>query len=149
MAMQNEEKKKIPVSPVNGQPLPKGRQFTSETAREAARKSNQVQAERKSITAAFMRYMSQEMAKEKDGTMLTGAEAVAKSIILGAYKGNAEMVKIALSLMGETPSTKIQVNNFGQIEELIKGLKEPSEYDIHTETASGNGAMADEQAEKT
>ena len=71
------------------------------------------------------------------------AQAIAKSIIRGAMKGNAEMVKIALALTGETPNTKIQINS-GQLAELIDGLKEPVTDGIHAEAAGVNGAMADE-----
>ena len=91
------------VSPINGQPLPRGRQFTSETAREARRKRTEKEQAAKSITAAFLQYMGECVAEDKDGNKLTGAQAIAKSIIKGAMKGNAEMVKIALSLCGETP----------------------------------------------
>lgn len=47
--------------------------------------------------------MVEVVAKDKDGKQITGAQAIAKSIIHGAMKGNAEMVKIALALAGETP----------------------------------------------
>ena len=134
------------ISPVNGQPTPRGKPFTSESAREAARKRNEKAAAQKSITAAFLRYMGEVVVKEKDGTELTGAQAVAMSIINGAYRGNAEMVKIALSLTGETPSTKIQINT-GNLADLIDGLKEPVDYDLHAETAGVDGAVADGQSE--
>ena len=53
MARPRKEKPNIAVSPVNGVPTPRGRPFTSETAREAARKRNEQAAAKKSITAAF------------------------------------------------------------------------------------------------
>lgn len=108
MARPRKEKSNIAVSPVNGVPTPRGRPFTSETAREAARKRNEQAAAKKSITAAFLAYMGEVVATEKDGTPLTGAQAIAKSIIRGATKGNAEMVKIALAITGETPAVKVE-----------------------------------------
>lgn len=132
----------IKVSPVNGQPVPRGKQFTSETASEAARKGHQKRAAKKSITAAFLKYMGEIVAVEKDGTQLTGAQAIAKSIIRGATKGNAEMVKIALAIAGETPTAKIEINN-GSLADLIEGLKEPCTDDLHAETARADGAVAD------
>lgn len=96
------------VSPINGQPVPRGRPFTSETASEAARRGHEKRAAEKSITAAFLKYMREEIARDENGNPLTGAQAIAKSIIKGASKGNAEMVKIALAITGETPAIKIE-----------------------------------------
>lgn len=138
-----EQSNKQAVSPVNGQPLPRGRPFTSESAREARRKRTEKEAKQKSIAAAFLQYMGEIVVTEKNGTDLTGAQAIAKSIIRGAMKGNAEMVKIALALTGETPSTKITIAN-GQLADLIDGLKEPCNYDLHTEAAGADGTVADE-----
>lgn len=98
-----EQSNKQAVSPVNGQPLPRGRQFTSETAREARRKRTEKEQAQKSITAAFMQLMGEVVTVDKNGRQYTGAQAIAQSIIKGAMKGNAEMVKIALAIAGETP----------------------------------------------
>lgn len=103
MECPRDKKTNIPVSPRNGQPVPAGIKFTSATARDAARKRHNKMAAQKSITAAFLQYLVEVVETEKDGTQLTGAQAIAKSIIRGAAKGNAEMVKIALALTGETP----------------------------------------------
>lgn len=94
------------VSPLNGQPVPRGRPFTSETAKKAREHKTKKDKAKKSITAAFLRYMVEVVVTEKDGTQLTGAQAIAKSIIRGAAKGNAEMVKIALAITGETPGAE-------------------------------------------
>lgn len=132
------------VSPVNGQPLPRGRQFTSETAREAARKRNAKAAAKKSITAAFMQYMGEVVTVDKDGNEYTGAQAIAKAIIKGAIKGNAEMVKISLALINETPTAKITVST-GQLADLIDGLKEPAN-DLYAEATGVDGTVENEQA---
>lgn len=142
MAGKSAKKQNTAVSPVNGQPVPRGQKFTSDTAKKAREKRTQKEQAQKSITAAFLQCMVEVVAKDKDGTQLTGAQAIAKSIIRGAMKGNAEMVKIALALTGETPNTKIQINS-GQLAELIDGLKEPVTDGIHAEAAGVNGAMAD------
>ena len=138
--MANQDKMQY-VSPVNGQPLPRGRQFTSETAREARRKRTEKEAAQKSITAAFMRLMAEVVTVDRNGKEYTGAEAIANSIVKGATKGSAEMVKIALALTGETPTQKIAVAT-GQLADLIDGLKEPC-YDLHPEATGDNGAMED------
>ena len=141
MADKKQTKKKQAVSPINGQPLPKGKPFTSETAREAARKSNEKQAAQRSITAAFKARMLHVFTDPKTGQSRTGAEIIADSIIKGAMAGNAKMVEIALDIMGETPVKHIEVAD-GRIKELIEGLKENN--DIYTETATVDEAMADE-----
>lgn len=136
------EKKKRPVSPVNGQPTPRGKPFTSESAREAARKKNAKYAAQKSITAAFLELMSEIVTVDKNGKQYTGAQAIAQSIVRGAMKGSPEMVKISLALCGETPSTKITVES-GQLAELIDGLKEPVPYDLYSEATGNDGAVED------
>lgn len=86
-----------------------GNKFTSETAREAAKKSNQVQKERRSIAQAFRKNMNQ-VFKDEKGNEMTGAEIIAQSIIKGANNGNAKMVEIALGLLGEKPAEIVNVN---------------------------------------
>lgn len=103
MARPHDKKTNIPVSPRNGQPVPEGIKFNSATARDAALKRHNKMAAQKSIKDAFLYYLREVVEADKDGTPLTGAQAIAKSIIHGATKGNAEMVKIALALAGETP----------------------------------------------
>lgn len=98
-----------PVSPVNGQPLPRGKPFTSESAREARRKRAVIEQENRSIVKEFRRRMSQEFTDDK-GNKMTGAEIIAQSIIKGANNGNAKMVEIALELMGEKPADNINVS---------------------------------------
>lgn len=121
--------KKRPVSPRNGQPLPRGRPFTSETAREAARKSNHIQAERKSIAESFKRQMTtmHTITDKRTGKTveMTGAEIIANSIVTACNKGNANAMNIALALMGEKPAEKLAVTagNFDALNEAFAALK--------------------------
>lgn len=96
------------TSPRNGQPLPRGKPFTRETAREAAQKRHANEAERRSIADAFRRRM-QDIFTDKDGNEFTGAELIAAAIMDGAAAGNAKLVEIALGLMGEKPVDTISV----------------------------------------
>lgn len=97
-------------SPRNGQPVPRGKPFTSETAREAARKRHADEADRRSIAQAFRSRM-REVFTDEDGNEATGAELIADSILQTARAGNAKMVEIALGLLGEKPADTIQVKN--------------------------------------
>lgn len=98
------------TSPRNGQPLPRGKPFTRETAREAAQKRHANEAERRSIADAFRRRM-QDTFTDKDGNEFTGAELIAAAIMDGAVAGNAKLVEIALGLMGEKPVDTISVRH--------------------------------------
>lgn len=104
---------KVIVSPINGQPLPKGRQFTSETAREARAKRATIENERKSIAEAFRKNMvSTHEMRDKNGKIIekTGAEIIAEAIMVACNKGNANAMNIALGLMGEKPADKIAIS---------------------------------------
>ena len=91
-------------SPINGQPVPNGKLFTSETAREAAKKSAESRKRDKCITEAFLKLLTESFTDAKTGKTHTGAEILANSILKGANNGNPKMVEIALALNGETPS---------------------------------------------
>ena len=102
------------ASPVNGQPLPRGKPFTSETAREARQKRTTIDKERQSIAAAFRRNMLtlHPMKDKSTGQVIqkTGAEIIADSIMTACNKGNANAMSIALGLMGEKPAETININ---------------------------------------
>lgn len=113
------------VSPRNGQPVPRGRRFTPETAREAAKKSNEKQRQKRSITQAFLTLMAEQHTDSK-GNKLYGNEIIANAILQYAARGNPKMVEYALALTGETPKATASTNE-GQLADLIAGLKEPAD----------------------
>lgn len=112
------------ISPRNGQPVPRGKPFTSETARIAAQKSNEVQAERKSIARAFRKNMTTLQTVKENGKeiQLTGAEIIARSIMTACNKGNANAMGIALGLMGEKPAETVNIitSDFTALDEAFK-----------------------------
>lgn len=117
---------KRPVSPVNGQPLPRGKPFTSETAREARRKRAEEEADRRSIAEAFKKNMRELYTITVDGKVkqLTGAEIIASSIMKACNKGNANAMNIALALMGEKPAENINIvsADFSALDAAFQGL---------------------------
>lgn len=123
--IQKNRKGEIVRSPVNGQPVPKGRTFTSETAREARLKRARIEDERKSIALAFRKSMLElyEM-RDKKGKIVekTGAEIIAESIMVACNKGNANAMNIALGLMGEKPAEKIAIS--APDAEIVKNVEE-------------------------
>ena len=115
--------KKSSVSPINGQPLPRGKPFTSETAREARQKRTIKEAQQKSIKEEFLRLMSEEMTDNK-GRKMNGAAVIANSIIKGAVNGNAKCIEIALALLGEYPSYKaVEVITGGELLQSLYDLE--------------------------
>lgn len=98
-----------PISPVNGQPVPKGTPFTSENSREMQKKGQKTIKEKRSIANAFRERLTAEFTDDK-GNKMTGAEIIAMSIFKGANNGNAKMVEIALGLLGEKPAETVNVN---------------------------------------
>lgn len=60
-------------SPINGQPVPNGKLFTSETAREAAKKSAESRKRDKCITEAFLKLLTEQFTDAKTGKTHTGA----------------------------------------------------------------------------
>lgn len=115
-----------PVSPVNGQPLPRGKPFTSETAREARRKRTEKDKERVSIAREFHKRLNQTF-RDANGNEMTGAEIIAQSIIQGANNGNARMVELALALCGEKPAEKVMITEvqrdvIEEVERMVDGL---------------------------
>ena len=120
------------TSPRNGQPLPRGKPFTRETAREAAQKRHANEAERRSIADAFRRCM-QDTFTDKDGNEFTGAELIAAAIMDGAATGNAKLVEIALGLMGEKPVDAISISkpDFSALDAAFAMMeKKPNEKEI-------------------
>jgi len=100
-------------SPINGQPLPRGKPFTSETAREAARKSNAKQKANASITEEFRKLVN-EFQTDKKGNKMLGAEILAKSLFQGCLNGNTKAMELAIALMGEKPAEKVIMANVSQ-----------------------------------
>lgn len=96
------------VSPVNGQPLPRGKPFTSETGKKARSIRTAKQMADASIAKEFKRLVA-EMQTDKNGKQILGAELIAKAIMRSCLNGNVKAQELALALMGEKPVEKIMV----------------------------------------
>ncbi len=98
-----------PVSPINGQPLPKGRRFTSETAREAAKKSNEKQALKRSLKDCLLKELGKSRLM-KDGRELTGREAMCEAAVAMALK-NPKFWELIRDTIGEKPVDKKEMSH--------------------------------------
>lgn len=96
-----------PVSPINGQPLPKGRQFTSETAREAAKKSNEKQALERSLRKCLLKELNKTRLM-KDGRELTGREAMCEAAVAMSLK-NPRFWELIRDTIGEKPTDNVNL----------------------------------------
>lgn len=112
----------------NGNKRGPGKAFTRETAQEAAKKSHEMQARRKSIKQSFLAMMEEEMIVVENGKRVkrTGAEAIAKSIISGSIRNNARMTELALALLDEKPNDKVDftvaIPKFENLDEAFKQM---------------------------
>lgn len=103
--------KNRPVSPVNGQPLPRGKPFVTgdERARKAGKRSAQKRAERKTLREELLALLTVEITS-KDGTK-TGStqEAISRAMIQKAMKGDVRAFEIIRDTIGEKPVDKVAV----------------------------------------
>lgn len=111
-------------SPINGQPTPRGKPFTSETAREARRKRTEKDRAKVSIVEPVLKQLGEKITA-KDGTTMTVAEGIARQIIKMALSGNKDMINLVLALLGETPAAKVEVSAIDpdvaiDVEKLVK-----------------------------
>ena len=124
------------VSPVNGQPVPRGRPFTSESAREANRARTEKHRARASVIASVQKKLS-EVVEGAPGT--TKAEAVADAILAGSMAGNVKMIELLLAIIGEDPAQRIEVSAMdpaarAEVDRLI------SEVSAHDGETGGDSA---------
>lgn len=97
------------VSPLTGNKVPRGKPFTSSTARSARQKRTEIERSNASIVEAFKRIINQEQT-DKHGNKMLGAEIVARSIMNGCINGNAKCIDQALAIMGEKPAENINIS---------------------------------------
>lgn len=118
-----------PVSPVNGQPLPKGRQWkTSEEAREAGKKggkrSAQVRRERKTLRQELEILLTEEI-HDKNGKAMDTQKALGTSLIKAALNGSVQAFVVIRDTLGEKPVEKVDVQtaDFTALEAAYKAMK--------------------------
>lgn len=96
-------------SPVNGQPTPRGKPFTTESARECAQKSHEVQRENGMIRNALLRELAK-LKTTKDGREISGVDAMAESAIAMAMK-NPRFWELVRDSIGEKPTDNLNINS--------------------------------------
>lgn len=97
------------VENITGPNHSRGRPFTRETARDARQRRTAKERANASIAEEFRRLVN-EMQTDTKGNKMTGAEAIAKSLLKGCLSGNTRAQELALALMGEKPAERISIS---------------------------------------
>lgn len=121
---------KRPVSPVNGQPLPRGRPFEQgekqrEIARRAGKKSGEVKKARKTLREDLLAVLTNmEIPEKNSGRMIPVQEALSTSLIKAALSGNVRAYEIIRDTAGEKPveNVNIMAHEFKALDEAFSGL---------------------------
>ena len=129
---EKEEKQKRP-SPINGQVLPRGRPFTSETAREAGKKGGRkaginIRA-RKTLREELLNVLTDMTIPGKNGGKeLPVQEALSVSLIRSALSGNVRAFEIIRDTIGEKPVENVTLvtSNFSALDDAFKTLQSAS-----------------------
>lgn len=106
---------KRPVSPVNGQPLPRGRPFepgdrAREIGRKGGKRSKEKQRERKTLCEDLLAVLTDLQVPQKDsGKQVPVQEALAISLIKSALNGNVRAFEIIRDTIGEKPSERVEI----------------------------------------
>lgn len=103
------------VSPINGQPLPEGREFKQgeeqrEIARRGGKKSGEVRRARKTLREELLALLSQDIRTES-GEKVNTQVAMSTSIIKEALDGNTKAFEIIRDTIGEKPVDKVESVN--------------------------------------
>lgn len=105
--------KKVAVSPVNGQPVPKnGKPFrtTDERAREAGKKSGAARREKADLRRLCQIWMESEVATDKDGQKITGGQMMVRVAAKEISKGNPRFWELLRDTAGFKPVDRVMVS---------------------------------------
>ena len=119
-----------PVSPVNGQPLPRGKPFepgdrAREIGRKGGKKSKAKQAQRKTLREDLLAVLtSLEIPQNDGGRKVPVQEALSTSLIKAALNGNVRAYEIIRDTIGEKPVENVSIvaSNFSALDEAFGGM---------------------------
>ena len=119
---------KRPVSPVNGQPLPRGKPFGTgdERARNAGKLSGKSRKERKTLREELLAVLtSMEIPQKDTGKKIPVQEALSISMVNAALKGNVRAYEIIRDTIGEKPAENLNIvtSDFTALDEAFARLE--------------------------
>lgn len=114
---------KRPVSPVNGQPLPRGKPFTKddERAKNAGKRSGKARGERKTLREDLLALLKEEITDKKSGRVMETQAALSAALIKQALSGNTKAYEIIRDTIGEKPVEKVAVTT--PAPDVIEGVE--------------------------
>ena len=122
---------KRPISPVNGQPWPRGKPFEpGEIAREAGKrggkKSGKAKRERKTLREDLLKVlMNMNIPDADNGKMVPVQEALSVSLIKSALNGNVRAYEIIRDTIGEKPAENLNIvsSDFAALDEAFARME--------------------------
>ena len=115
------------VSPINGQPLPKGKPFQAgeERAKEAGRASGIARKEKGDLRRLCQLWMEEEVGTGKDGEKITGGQMMVRVAVKEVAKGNPRFWELLRDTAGFKPVDKVMVSEvepavIAEVEEMVK-----------------------------
>lgn len=118
------------MSPVNGQPLPRGRppfkpgEEARELGKKGGEKSAQKRAERKTMREDLLELLRVDI-KSRDGKEMQTQVALSAALIRQALNGNTKAYEIIRDTIGEKPADNVNIvtADFSALESAFKGLE--------------------------
>lgn len=130
--MQNDKR---PVSPVNGQPLPRGKPFepgdrAREIGRRGGKRSKQLQKERKTLREELLLLLCEELTDKNTGRTMGTQAAMSAALIRQALSGNTKAYEIIRDTIGEKPVENVNVNTpdknvMDEVRAYLNGVEKP------------------------
>jgi len=121
------------ISPVNGQPVPKGKPFgtSDERAREAGKLSGAARREKGDLRRLCQLWMEEEVATGKDGEKITGGQMMVRVAVKEVAKGNSKFWELLRDTAGFKPIDKVMMAEVdpGVIDEVEQMVKEAGDDD--------------------
>ena len=115
------------VSPINGQPVPKGRPFVSGDlrAKEAQAKGVQKRKENGDLRRLCQLWMEEEVATGKDGEKITGGQMMVRVAVKEVAKGNPRFWELLRDTAGYKPVDKVMVADvdpsvIAEVEQMVQ-----------------------------
>ena len=115
------------VSPINGQPVPKGKPFVAgdSRAKEAQLKSAAAKREKADLRRLCQLWMEEEVATGKDGEKITGGQMMVRVAVKEVAKGNARFWELLRDTAGFKPVDRVMVADvepsvIAEVEQMVR-----------------------------
>jgi len=116
-------------SPINGQPIPEGKQFVTgdSRAREAQRKGAESKKARRSLREELITLL--EVETKVNGKMRSAQESMSVALLKQAIKGNTRAFEIIRDTIGEKPVENVNfvTPDYSALDDAFKQMSEQGE----------------------